>query len=170
MIWMNIQLEKLNMKMFQCMPLRTNIIPKFIPIDTKTLIELFMKNKNTYLGDIEHNKHFIWNKYFDINIKMNNYQFDYTIITDGYSVSVRFIHKDKAKLVEVKKEKLRKGRQEYKGLTKKEKEILKKKKKEEQNSLAKKQTSKKKVDYVDFLYIDEVDKKQLEGHHVYIDP
>ena len=38
MIWMNIQLEKIDAKMFQFMPLRTDIIPKFTPIDTKSLI------------------------------------------------------------------------------------------------------------------------------------
>ena len=39
---MNIQLEKIDAKMFQFMPLRTDIIPKNIPLDTKSLIEIFV--------------------------------------------------------------------------------------------------------------------------------
>lgn len=173
MIWMNIQLEKIDKKQFQFMPLRTAIIPKAIPIDTKTLIELFMTNKNDYLTDIENRKDEIWNELFNINLKMNNYEFDYTIITDGYSVSVRFIHKDNAKEQTKKKENMRKARQEYKGLTKEEKEKLKKKKKDKQKKEKKnkpKTKKKSKEEYTDFLYIDEVEKSKLEGHRVYIDP
>ena len=36
---------------------------------------------------------------------MTNYVFDYTIITDGYSASIRFIHKDKLQEEINKKEK-----------------------------------------------------------------
>ena len=54
-------------------------------------------------------RQFKFNKYFNINISMKNYVFDYTIITDCYSVSLRFIHKDKLQEENQKKEKMRKG-------------------------------------------------------------
>ena len=56
MIWMNVELEKIEGKMFQFMPLRTDIVPKYIPIDTKSLVEIFAKNKNDYLKDIANTK------------------------------------------------------------------------------------------------------------------
>lgn len=173
MIWMNIQLEKIDAKMFQFMPLRTDIIPKNIPLDTKSLIEIFVeKDKNKYLCDIENTKDELWSKYFNIDIKMTNYIFDYTIITDGYSASIRFIHKDKLQEETDKKIKMKNAKQDYKGLNKEEKEALKKKKKEEQKKLnkLKPKIKKEKIDYIEFPYIDEVDKMVLEGKCVFIDP
>jgi hypothetical protein len=174
MVWMNIQLEEIEVKQFQFMPLRTDIIPKAIPIDTKTLIEIFETNKKQKLDDIEGCKVEVWDRLFTIKHKMNNYQFDYTIVTDGYSVSIRFIHDEKAITEKIKKERMKNAKQEYKGLTNDEKEELKKKKAEQtkkENKQKKKYAPKKdKVEYTDFLYIDEVDKSKLEGHRVYIDP
>lgn len=43
---MNIELEKIEGKMYQFMPLQTDIIPKFIPLDTKSLIEIFVEKIN----------------------------------------------------------------------------------------------------------------------------
>lgn len=179
MIWMNIELEKIEGKMYQFMPLRTDLIPKFIPLDTKSLIEILVdKDKNKYLQDIEFSKEILWHTYFNINIKMKKYVFDYTIITDCYSASIRFIHKDNLQEEIDKKEKMRKGRDECKGLTNEEKTILKNKKKEEQKNIKKLQSStqsitknkKRKVENIEFPYIDEVDKNELEGNHIYIDP
>lgn len=172
MIWMNIQLEKLEIKQFQFMPLRTDIIPKSVPIDTKTLIELFFEDQNDYLADIEGHKDKIWNELFDIKIKITDYLFDGTIITDGYSASVRFIHKEKYKEEQIKKENMRNARKNNKELSKEEKDKLKEERKE-RTKKDKKNNPKKKIqsdEYTDFLYIDEVDKSKLEGHHVYIDP
>ena len=59
---------ELETKSFQFFPLRTDIVPKFIPIDTKSLIELFIdEDKNFYLLDIENKKHELWNKYFKLD-------------------------------------------------------------------------------------------------------
>ena len=43
MIYMCLEIEKIGTKSFQFFPLRTNLIPKYIPIDTVTLINLFIK-------------------------------------------------------------------------------------------------------------------------------
>ena len=174
MIWMNIELEKIEGKMYQFMPLRTDIIPKFIPIDTKSLIEIFVeKNKKKYLDDIENTKEELWSKYFNIDISLKNYVFDYTIITDCYSASIRFIHKDKLQEEQDKKEKMRQARQLYKGKTKEEKEIIKKNKKEEQKQQNKNKPKikKEKIEYIEFPYIDEIDKSILERTKcVFVDP
>ena len=45
MIYMNRQIEKLGTKMFQFFPLRNNIIMKYIPLDTKALIDLFIEGE-----------------------------------------------------------------------------------------------------------------------------
>ena len=129
MIWMNIKLEKIEGKMFQFMPLRSDLIIKHIPLDTKSLIEIFVeKDKNKYLCDIENTKDELWDKYFNINISLKNYVFDYTLITDCYSSSLRFIHKDRLYEENYKKEKMRNAKEEYKDLSKEEIEILKKNK------------------------------------------
>jgi len=100
MIYMSSELENNEKKQFQCIPMRTNITTKHIDIDTKSLIELSsLKNKDNYLSDIKNNKEWIWKQYFDMNNKCfkikNNYRFNYRIITDGVSVSLCFIRKDK---------------------------------------------------------------------------
>jgi hypothetical protein len=92
MIFMNKELEKSDGKMFQCLPLRNDCIPKSIVIDTSTLNNLFENGK--YQKDLVSMKTILWNKYFKIPIKKKNYIFDNTIITDGVSVSLRMIYKD----------------------------------------------------------------------------
>lgn len=96
MIYMNKYIETIGCKMFQFFPLRTNIIPKYIMIDTKSLIEIFINNNvNNYLTKIESDKKDIWNTFFKLEHKIfsvNNYSFDYSISTDGYTASIRFIH------------------------------------------------------------------------------
>ncbi len=172
MIWINIELEKIDGKMFQFMPLRTDIIPKFIPIDTKTLIEIFVdKNKNNYLKDIENTKYELWNKYFNINVRLNNYVFNYTIITDCYSASIRYIHKKNIEEENNKKYKMKLARNEYKGLNKEEKEKLKNKKKEEYKiNFLEPKIKNVRIDYVEFPYIDEINKEDLEGKFIFCDP
>ena len=177
MIWMNIELEKIKGKMFQFMPLRSDLIVKHIPLDTKSLIEIFVeKDKNKYLCDIENTKDELWDKYFNINISLKNYVFDYTLITDCYSASLRFIHKDRLQEENDKKEKMRNAKKEYKDLSKDEIEIIKKKKKnvqkEAQKELNKNKSNvkKEKIVYIEFPYIDEVHKNELIGKNIYIDP
>lgn len=60
---------------------------------------------------------------------MNKYVFDYTIITDGYSVSLRFLHTDFVNEERIKKDKMKNGKKLMKGLTEEEKEIKNKKSK-----------------------------------------
>ena len=49
MIYMCLQIEELGTKSFQFFPLRTDTTVKYIPIDTKSIIEIFVKENNETL-------------------------------------------------------------------------------------------------------------------------
>jgi len=181
MIFMNLQLEEMNTKMFQFFPLQTHLIPRHIQIDTKSLVELLIDtDKKQYFDNIETNKEKLWNTFFKLH-HMNKYVFDYTIITDGYSVSLRFLHTDFVNEERIKKDKMKNGKKLMKGLTDEEKEIKKQEKQVQQNKLKeenrkrrelekkeKKETKKELLH--EFPYIDEVSKDFLDGKHLFIDP
>jgi len=169
MIFMNIELEKIGGKMYQFFPLQTKIIPNHITIDTRTLIQLLIgKNLRNYENNLTLYKDYIWKEFFNIKNKFipTNYEFDYTIMTDGYSTSIRFIHKDHVEEENLKKEKLKDAKEKMKNLTNEEKKIFKGKK-DKQEKINK---SKSKKNVEEFPYIDEVSKEQLEGNHIFIDP
>ena len=177
MIFMNIELEKIEGKMYQFFPLQSSIIPNHIQIDTKSVIELLVdKGKKEYLDNIEVNKEFLWDKFFNITQKIKDYKFDNTIITDGYATSLRFIHNDYIEGEKIKKEKMKKGRKDAKEMTEeyKEKKKLDKKilqdEKKELNYLKQKDKPKKIEKIQEFSYIDDVEKVDLEGKHIFIDP
>ncbi len=116
------------------------------------------------------------NFYFNITQKIKDYKFDNTIITDGYATSLRFIHNDYIEGEKIKKEKMKKGRKDARELTDedKEKKKLSKKKlqdeKKELNKLKQKDKPKKVEKIQDFPYIDDVEKEELKGSHIFIDP
>ena len=177
MIFMNIELEKIEGKMYQFFPLQSSIIPRHIQIDTKSVIELLVdKGKKEYLDNIELNKEFLWDKFFNITQKIKDYKFDNTIITDGYATSLRFIHNDYIEGEKIKKEKMKKGRKDAKEMTEEEKEKKKLDKKilqdekKELNKLKQKDKPKKIEKIQEFPYIDDVEKVDLEGKHIFIDP
>ena len=122
MIYMCLEIEKLETKSFQFFPLRNNIILKYVPIDTASLIDLFIeKDKNTYLTDIENKKQELWSKYFDLNnpvFKQKEYSFDYRISTDCFSVSIQLIHNDFIQKEKDKKQNMKNKKSEMKELTK----------------------------------------------------
>jgi N-acetylmuramoyl-L-alanine amidase len=211
MIFMCLELEKLERKSFQFFPLQTNAIPRHIQLDTKAIVELFVdtekhkklldiwiknpkpiktgknkgqpqnKTKGCLYDFLEENKEFIWETFFSVKQKMKHYVFDYTIITDGYSTSLRFLHQNNVEEEQNKKKKKKAGKEAVKGLTQEEKEIIKEEKKQLQQEHAKqkrlesKKNSKKskkeeKQENPEFPYIDEIPKEQLEGKHIFIDP
>ena len=134
MIYMCLEIEKEETKLFQFFPLRTNIIMKHIQIDTKSLIELFIReNKGKLLNDIENNKDEIWNKFFKLDEKVfnqNNYKFDYVISTNCYSVSIKMLNKKNVKEEQKKKtnkkNKKHENKEKTKDMTVDEKEEFKK--------------------------------------------
>jgi hypothetical protein len=117
-IYINIQLEKLNdillegisaedidkvkqIKLFNILPLRSNIIPKNICIDTCALISNFLGDESTtpHFKNYkkENNQFKLWNRVLKLDSKIfkkNKYEFNYMIRTDGISVGILFIRTD----------------------------------------------------------------------------
>jgi len=92
-------------KTFCCFPLRTSIIPKYIRLDTTTIIHLLFsssQNKTFYLNNgntILFREH-IWGLFFRTERKMfrrKKYLFNNQIVTDGIGCSILLINKNKYK-------------------------------------------------------------------------
>ena len=100
MLYMNAVLEKEEHKLFQPLPLRNNIIPKHIILDTACIVNLFSlegKTKTELFKAINENKYDVWNNLLNLQhktFKNKHYQFHYQIQTDGISCSLLFIRKD----------------------------------------------------------------------------
>ena len=110
MIFINKELEKMKAKTFNCFPLRTNVVPSSINMDTLSIITLFTQtsseNKNgkekgisKILKDnisIFYNK--IWESIFNLNGKQfkwnNSYKFNHTISTDGVNITILMVDKN----------------------------------------------------------------------------
>jgi hypothetical protein len=106
MLYMNSVLEKQENKLFQPLPLRNNIIPKHIIIDTASLINLFCPEKDKHgnkvkkgelLSNVKDNQIEVWSNFLDLKNKIfknKHYQFHNQIQTDGISCCLLFIRKD----------------------------------------------------------------------------
>ena len=100
MLYMNALLEKAEHKLFQPLPLRSNIIPKHIILDTACIISLFCPEnakKGELLKSVKDNQYDIWNNLLNLQhktFKSKYYQFHYQIQTDGISCSLLFIRQD----------------------------------------------------------------------------
>ena len=142
---------------FQFFPLRTNVTPKYIPLDTKSLTELLMNDdtpKNDYYGDKEKYKNKIWYSIFNMNDKTfkknpkcnSKYEFDYRILTDGKTVSIQFIHESFIDDNNLKKSNLKTGRSkartQYKNLKRDEIDELKKERQNKKDNYNEKQAEK----------------------------
>ena len=187
MIYMNIELDKLNKKQFQFFPLQSNTILRHIQIDTSALIELFENKVSEVYKNIEIQKAIIWTKIFKLNQSIKKYVFDYTIITDGFSTALRFLNQDYSEEVKGKKNKMKQCKtivnNKLKGLNKEDKIKVKELIKEEKEQISKKKKEDKKKtnenkdktkinsnNKTEFSYIDDVNKDELQGQHIFIDP
>jgi hypothetical protein len=106
MLYMNSILEQQENKLFQPLPLRSNIIPKHILLDTACLVSLFCLEtdregnkikKGELLKNIKDNQYDVWNGFLNLNHKIfknKHYQFHYQMQTDGIGCSLLFIRKD----------------------------------------------------------------------------
>jgi hypothetical protein len=84
-------------------PLRNEIVPKHIRIDTTTLVHLMMRkeqgNKCDYLtkGNLKKNEDKIWEFFFRTERKMfckTGYSFHHMVSTDGVGLSILFLRAD----------------------------------------------------------------------------
>jgi len=106
MLYMNSVLEKQENKLFQPLPLRNNIIPKHIILDTACIINLFCPEKDKdgnkikkgeLLNNVKDNQNEVWSNLLNLNhriFKNKYYQFHNQIQTDGISCCLLFIRKD----------------------------------------------------------------------------
>ena len=99
-------------KTFNCFPLRTEIKPKYITLDTVAIIYILfpdkLKKKGYYLTDGNTKKyaHKIWNFFFKIDKKFftkKKYRFHYQISTDGVGCSILLIRNDLYDPIKTKK-------------------------------------------------------------------
>jgi len=133
MMRMTESIEGVGKKIRNVCPLRMNIIPKHITIDTTTLIHLLFtnemgaKSKLLAKGKLVRKKKEIWDMFLTTNkkaFKARDYVFNHMIDTDGVAFSILLIKRDmEGKRMNRKKYKV--GREPYiDGLTSSEKESL----------------------------------------------
>ena len=103
MIFMMKEIEKEGVSIYNPFPLRNDIIPKHIRIDTTTLVHSLLTkkygNKSDYLfkGNLKNNEDKIWNFFFRTErqcFSKKNYSFHHMIETDGISCSILLLRKD----------------------------------------------------------------------------
>ncbi len=103
MIKMMNQVENEEQTISNVFPMRNEIIPKHIRLDTTTLVHLLMTkkqgNKYDYLteGNLKRNENKIWEFFFRTERKFfhkKHYEFHHMIETDGVSCSLLLIRKD----------------------------------------------------------------------------
>ena len=103
MIFMMKQIEKEEQTIYNVFPMRSEVIPKHIRLDTTTLVYLLMikkqGNKSDYLtkGNLKHKEDKIWKFFFRIErkfFKKKYYDFHHMIETDGVSCSLLLLRKD----------------------------------------------------------------------------
>jgi hypothetical protein len=103
MIFMMKQIEKEEQTIYNVFPMRNEVIPKHIRLDTTTLVHLLMTkkqgNKSEYLtkGNLKRKEDKIWEFFFRTErkfFKKKYYEFHHMIETDGVSCSLLLLRKD----------------------------------------------------------------------------
>jgi hypothetical protein len=103
MIRMMKQIEKEEQTIYNVFPMRSEVIPKHIRLDTTTLVHLLMTkkqgNKSNFLtkGNLKRKEDKIWEFFFRTERKFFNkkyYEFHHMIETDGVSCSLLLLRKD----------------------------------------------------------------------------
>ncbi len=88
--------DEKQIRLFNVLPLRTNIVPKHICIDTLSLIINLIGSKSSHYKKTYHKSnqyHELWSKVFKVDtksFKKKNYEFNNMIKTDGVSCSIIF--------------------------------------------------------------------------------
>lgn len=103
MIFMMKQIEKEEYSICNVFPMRSEIIPKYIRLDTTTLVHLLLRkeqgNKSFYTtkGNLKRNENKIWKFFFRTEQKCfskTEFLFHHMISTDGVGVSILFLRND----------------------------------------------------------------------------
>ena len=114
MFYMNRKLEELGRKTFQPFPLRKELIPKYLPIDSHALVSLLdLEGKKQYYSELLSRRDEIWSAFFKMDHKIFQHKkitFDYRLLTDGLATSLQFVSKSGAEVKTTRKAKMRAGR------------------------------------------------------------
>ena len=104
MVYMMKYVESTGSSVFNVFPLRTDIVPKYIRIDTTTVVHLFVSKENLgtkeeFLtkGNLVKRQADIWDAFFRTEkrcFSANGYTFNYMIETDGIACSILLVRKD----------------------------------------------------------------------------
>jgi len=103
MIFMMKQIEEEEQTIYNVFPMRSEVIPKHIRLDTTTLVHLLMTkkqgNKSDFLtkGNLKRKEDKIWEFFFRTErkfFKKKYYEFHHMIETDGVSCSLLLLRKD----------------------------------------------------------------------------
>ena len=108
MFYMMRYVEGRDQTIYNLFPLRTEIVPKYVPLDTQTLVLFVLKDglnghtKSSLMskGNMKANEDAIWAACFNTDMRCfrkKNYKFDHRILTDGEAVSILLIRRDKKK-------------------------------------------------------------------------
>lgn len=91
--------QPIKKRLFQALPLRSQIKPQYITLDTTCLIHLLCTGKVTeYSQNVKKYEEEIWSKFFNLKLKCfkrgQKYVFHHMIRTDGVGASIILIRKD----------------------------------------------------------------------------
>ena len=132
------ELNKQLIKVFKPFPVRESCIPKYIRIDTASLIDYFEPSTRHLQEHIKECQQRIWNKYFNLRSKnfgfkrrpFKGHSFAYMIETDGHSVSILHMKDEDIIKKWALNDKKKKTRAENFGKTAEEKAVLDAKRKQ----------------------------------------
>jgi len=107
MFYMMRWVEEKDQTIYNLFPIRSEIIPKYIPLDTATIAMLLLQETKCingiskgYLlksGNMKKNEDAIWSSFFRTDLKCfrkKHYHFDHRILTDGEGVSILLIRRE----------------------------------------------------------------------------
>lgn len=91
-----------NIKILNCFPIRSSIIPSYVDIDGQLICRLLLSgNVRYYESNITKLNDELWNKFFKTELSMfrkKRYNFNHRISTDGVGCSIHFLRSDLYKL------------------------------------------------------------------------
>ena len=164
MILMNSLLEKNEKKLFSAIPLRTEIVDKYVTFNSSALKDIFGE-VNSGITNKE-----LWNKYFNISdnkYKLKGYSFNFQISTDGFATSINFIKNSKIEGKKRKSEAMSKASKETKNNRKTKtpqeiEELVKEKKEKDKNNTIKRNEEMKKHKALKVKEFEEFSKEKQE--------